>query len=320
MKKVSIIVPVYNVEKYLKRCLDSLINQSIDNYEIILVNDGSLDRSQDIIDEYVKKYSKKIKAFRKENGGQASARNFGIANAEGEYLGFVDSDDYIDLNMFEKMYDMAVENNADIVTCNYKIFNESTQETENYDLKVDNQNIVRDFIIKQPAIWNKLVKRKIFVENNLKFPEGIIYEDYALTPLIAPLGKIVHTNEHLYYYVVRDNSTMTQKKFNKKFHDIITATIFLYKHFKNNQIYDKYYQEYEYLIICNLLRDNYIRLRSLKEAEYILNEAMDWIHDNIPKWYQNNYYKQNYSFKQRIYNFLIYKKKYKMLGVGKEND
>lgn len=107
MVKVSIIVPVYNVEKYLKKCLNSLVNQTLDDIEIIVVNDESPDNSQRIIDEFEKKYPSKIKTITKKNGGQGSARNEGLKVATGEYIGYVDSDDYISNTMFEKMYNTA---------------------------------------------------------------------------------------------------------------------------------------------------------------------------------------------------------------------
>ena len=118
MKKVSVIIPVYNVEDYLEKCLDSVINQTLKDIEIIVVNDGSPDNSQKIIDKYRKK-DKRIISVMKENGGQASARNLGIKKSHGEFLCFVDSDDWIELDMLEVLYNNAKENHSDIVTCDY---------------------------------------------------------------------------------------------------------------------------------------------------------------------------------------------------------
>lgn len=115
--KVSIIVPVWNVEKYLEQCLDSLVNQTLKEIEIIIVNDGSPDNSQAIIDSYVKKYPKLVRSFIKENGGQGSARNFGLSKAKGNYISFVDSDDWLDLNALEEMYNVAIANDSDVVIC-----------------------------------------------------------------------------------------------------------------------------------------------------------------------------------------------------------
>ena len=124
--KVSIIVPVYNVEEYLRKCLDSLVNQTYQNIEIIIVNDGTKDNSQSIIDEYKKKFSKLINSYMKENGGLASARNYGIDKATGEYIMFVDSDDYIDTNMVEKLVRTASKKYSDIVVSNFYRVEERT--------------------------------------------------------------------------------------------------------------------------------------------------------------------------------------------------
>ena len=124
MIKVSIIVPVYGVEEWLSRCLDSLVNQTLNDIEIIVVNDGSPDNSQAIIDEYERKYPDMVKGYQKENGGLSDARNYGMKYATGEYIAFVDSDDYVDLAMYEKLYLKAKEDNADAVTCAYFKVNE----------------------------------------------------------------------------------------------------------------------------------------------------------------------------------------------------
>ena len=115
--KVSVIVPVYNVEKFIGKCLDSLVNQTLKDIEIIVVNDGTKDNSQEIIDKYVKKYPDKVKSFIKENGGLSSARNFGIEKAKGEYISFVDSDDWLNDDALEKMYNKAKKDKSDIVIC-----------------------------------------------------------------------------------------------------------------------------------------------------------------------------------------------------------
>ena len=173
--KVSVIIPVYNVEKYIDKCLSSLVNQTLKDIEIIVVNDGSPDNSQKIIDKYVKKYPKKIKSFIKENGGQGSARNFGLTKANGEYIGYVDSDDYVELDMYEKLYNKAKTNNYDIVTCgNYNV-------SENYENKiVDNivtiyKSKTENIIFGKMAVWNKIYKKEILVNNNIEFKEKVWY-------------------------------------------------------------------------------------------------------------------------------------------------
>ena len=125
--KVSVIVPVYNVEAYLERCLDSLVKQTLEEIEIIVVNDGTKDNSQAIIDRYAAAYPQKVISLIKENGGLSDARNYGIPYAHGEYIGFVDSDDYLNVTMYQKLYDRAAETDSDIVVCGYYGIDENTE-------------------------------------------------------------------------------------------------------------------------------------------------------------------------------------------------
>ena len=125
---VSIIVPVYNMQSYLEACLDSLVNQTLQKIEIIIIDDGSKDNSAQIIKEYAERYPDIIRALHKENGGQATARNMGIRESKGEYIGFVDSDDVVDTNMYAEMYQLAKQKNCDLVECNYRF----VKALENY--------------------------------------------------------------------------------------------------------------------------------------------------------------------------------------------
>ena len=119
MAKVSVIIPVYNVEKYISRCLESLANQTLKDLEILIVNDGSTDNSRSIIEKYLKKHSLRIKYFEKQNGGLSSARNYGLKYATGEYIAFLDSDDYVEKDMYEDMYKIAKKDDADMVECDF---------------------------------------------------------------------------------------------------------------------------------------------------------------------------------------------------------
>ena len=178
MPKVSIIVPVYNVEKYLSKCLDSLVNQTLKDIEIIIVNDGSPDHSQDIIDKYAKRYSKKIRAFQKDNGGQASARNLGLTKATGEYILFVDSDDYIELDTCDELYNNAKKLNSDIVLFDYYIiYSKEHNKLKSVIEKVNDVDNInkKEFFLSTPSPVNKLFRREFLLNHNFRFPEGIIY-------------------------------------------------------------------------------------------------------------------------------------------------
>ena len=172
MAKVSVIVPVYNVEKYLEKCLTSMVNQTLQDIEIIVVNDGSKDGSQKIIDEFQQKFLSKIKSFSKENGGLSDARNFGLDNATGEFIGFVDSDDYVSETMFEEMYDLAKKHSAEMVICNLQKVDEHGNVTQkltqipNMPEKIDLEKNFSVFSDLSYFACNKIFKKELFQKNN----------------------------------------------------------------------------------------------------------------------------------------------------------
>ena len=151
--KVSVIVPVYNVEKYLDKCLDSLANQTLKDLEIIIVNDGSPDNSEDIIKKYTKKY-KNFKYYKKENGGLSSARNYGIKYASGDYIAFLDSDDYVKSDMYEKMYEKAIKGNYDLVVCDIDYLYPDKTIRVGSGIKGDTTDIKKTYLTIHPAAWN----------------------------------------------------------------------------------------------------------------------------------------------------------------------
>ena len=219
MKKVSVIVPVYNVENYITKCLESLVSQTLQDMEIIIVNDGSTDNSQQIIDNFVKKYPEKIKAFIKDNGGLSDARNFGIDRAIGEFIGFVDSDDYVTPTMFEQMYLLGKKNNAEMVICNLQKVNELGEITQklcqipNMPERIDIKQHFSIFADLSYFACNKIFKKELFDEK--KFREGLHFEDIELIPqLLLKCKTIAQTQEYHYQYFERENSiskTHTQK-------------------------------------------------------------------------------------------------------------
>ena len=172
--KVSIIVPVYNVEKYLEKCLDSLVMQTLKDTEIIVVNDGSTDSSSEIIKKYEEKYEN-IKSYSKKNGGLSDARNYGLKYVTGEYVAFLDSDDYVDKTLYEKMYNKAIEEKADYVECDY--IWEFPDESR-IDTGIRYKNKFEMFTYARVVAWNKLIKTEIILENEeVRFPDVLKYKD-----------------------------------------------------------------------------------------------------------------------------------------------
>ncbi|ASE62973.1 glycosyltransferase family 2 protein [Chryseobacterium indologenes] len=217
--KVSIIVPVYNVENYLAKCLDSLVNQSLQDIEILVIDDGSKDKSGDIIEQYAGKYPEKIKAFTKENGGLSDARNYGIDRATGEYIGFVDSDDYVAETMFEEMFLLAEKYHTKMVISNIQKVDEHGNITQkltqipNMPELIDLNEHFSVFSDLSYFACNKLFKKEIF--DHKRFKKGVHFEDIQLIPqLLLKCDQIAQTQNFHYQYLERSDSitkTHTEK-------------------------------------------------------------------------------------------------------------
>lgn len=211
MDLISVIIPVYNVEKYIRECLNSVINQTYKKLEIILVDDGSLDKSGDICDEYKLK-DDRIKVIHKENGGLSDARNAGMKIATGKFIQFIDSDDFIDKDMIEMLYDLVIENDGDISMCSNYIL-EGKKKTSNcsgekyiYNRIEALREILLDEKVRSYA-WNKLIKRELL--KNIEFPKGKVFEDQLTIPRIFERSsKIVFLDIPKYYYRQREGSIL----------------------------------------------------------------------------------------------------------------
>ncbi|MGE6397968.1 glycosyltransferase [Chryseobacterium scophthalmum] len=240
--KVSVIVPVYNVEHYLAKCLDSLVNQSLQNIEIIIVNDGSKDSSGNIIQQYSEKHSDKIKAFTKENGGLSDARNFGIDQATGDYLGFVDSDDYVSGTMFEDMLNLAEKNDAEMVICNIQKVDEDgnvTQKLPQIPNMAEKIVLEKHFSVFSDLSYfacNKLFKRELFIDK--RFKKGVHFEDIQLIPQLLLECKILAQTQSFHYqYLERADSI--SKTHNERGLDILKAVEDVEEVFKNSKYSSK---------------------------------------------------------------------------------
>ena len=309
MAKVSIIVPAYNASSYIRKCLDSLTNQTLKDIEIIIVNDGSKDDTEKIIKEYMKKCDR-IKYFYKENGGQSSARNLGLTYATGEYISFIDSDDYVDYTMIEKMYKEITSKKLDVVLCgiNY-VYDDRVEKV--YPFKEKQKITSKDYIVTNPSPWNKLYRKSLLDKNKFKFPEGIIYEDLSLMPRIGIwTNKFGYVNECLYNYIIHDNSTMTISKYNPKINGIFTSLDLLYKHFEERNKLDEFHDELEHLFIHHMMYNANLRFYSFKRYDEI-KEIAKIMKEKFPNWRKNKSYK-NFSKKDKLIMNLFY---YKQIGV-----
>lgn len=293
--KVSVIVPVYNTEKYLNRCLDSLVTQTLEEIEVVAIDDGSTDKCSQILDEYQTKYPEKMKVVHKENGGQASARNLALQLCEGEYIGFLDSDDFVKENMFEKMYSTACEKNADYVACGYT---DITYED-------DKEIVLQEYVASKPAYRTEdlffgalvspflhLYRREIMLESQVNFPEGYIYEDTAFyLNLIPYIKSIALIQEALAVRVRHSNSTTTtfKKERVRNIFPVIKDSLDFYK---EKGFLKTYTKELEYfcvrVLLCSSMQ-RISRVATFRDSSELLEETLSFVKENFSEYRKNPY-------------------------------
>lgn len=281
-KKISVIVPVYNVEKYLRECLDSIVNQTLEDIEIICINDGSTNNSFDILEEYVAK-DNKIKIINQEHMGVGAARNNALNFVQGEYLAFIDSDDFIRTDMLEIVYNKFKETEADIVQFDYTIceengkrnkrfsLSEKLKRESNYELKNNSTFKLSDINNALTGLrmycWDKMYRTDFIKENNIKFAESSFCEDQIFSISSYLLAKkIFYLNDYLYTYRIREGSLSHRPSddIESVFHNIELLKDFLVK----NGIYEGYRKTYRKYIIKALHRQ-YVVITKEKEKEFL---------------------------------------------------
>ncbi|MDO5047835.1 MAG: glycosyltransferase family 2 protein [Anaerococcus sp.] len=228
MKEISIIIPVYNSEAYLSECVDSVLNQAYENFELILVNDGSTDESGQICDSYSKK-DKRVRVIHKENGGVSSARNVGIEKSSGDYIIFIDSDDSIDLDLLDYLKDVADKYNTSMVIHSLGLFNDANEQNEHETLEMLDKRKLVDYMpvfIKRRYInapRNKLYRRSIIIDNNIRFDEGVSMGEDALFnyEYFSTLTDLILIERNFYHY--RENEESLTHKFIKKKYDMLIS-------------------------------------------------------------------------------------------------
>ena len=286
MPKVSVIVPIYNVEKYLEKCINSLLSQTLEDIQIILVNDGSKDNSGNIAKEYEKNTKDRVIYVEKENGGLSDARNYGLKYATGDFIAFLDSDDYIEKNAYEEMYNKAIEENADYVECDFIWeFPNKIRVDKQYPYK--NKKEMLSFV--RVVAWNKLIKRQLIIDNNLEFPKGLRYEDVEFTYKLIPfINKFAYVDKPFIHYVQREGSIANVQ--NERTAEIFTVLDNVIEFYKKNNIYEEYRNELEYNYARYLLCSSLKRMCKIKDKtirEKLLTESWERLNLNFPNWKEN---------------------------------
>lgn len=292
---ISIIIPVYKVEKYINKCLESVVNQSYNNIEIILIDDGSPDQCGEICDNYAK-CDKRIRVVHKTNGGLSDARNTGLEICTGDYIGFVDGDDYISHDMYEKMLEYALQNDVDVVMCGAAnvIYNKEQKNRyfEPYVLR-DKTEIINNVLAfpydgASTTVCNKLFKKEIF--KNLKFDKNVAYEDdYIVLKWINKTNSLGIMPDPFYKYVQRRDSITHKRHYTKTIQDVINAyennRIFVYRFYKQSVEAVDYRYWWAYRCSLDLLLECCDYKEHLSDAKYIQRK----IRNNIVSIISNKY-------------------------------
>ena len=271
--KLSVIVPVYRAEEYLQRCVDSLLAQQLSDYEIILVDDGSPDRSGELCDEYAGQHPDKVRCLHLVNGGQGRARNRGMEIARGEYLGFVDSDDWVESDMYPKLLQCAEAEGADVVVCGIRALHADGREESLPVWKEGNPMAAAG------SACNKLFRRASVGE--IRFPEGLWYEDFGFSAkLLMRSGKTVYLPEDLYDYRVGQVSTMNNENARKNL-DMLEIMEDLREFTEREGCME----DYEYLLINHVLLDsvNRLSLQHTPDKLEVIWLMRAYVREHIPK-------------------------------------
>jgi hypothetical protein len=269
-----------------------LVGQTLgDEIEVIAVNDGSIDSTREILREYAEAYPEKIIVLTKENGGQASARNLALTVATGKYVGYVDADDYADLTMFEKMYAVAQDTDADLVVCDHYEVKDGQYTYKRFKDYEAPKGMFLDVLV---SPWNKLVKRDLLLSSGVIFPEGYIYEDTAwFAELIPYVRHMNNVHEPLLYHIVQENSTMTAKQ-GERTAQIFSVLNSVIDFFREKNLYDEYYNELEFFYTRILLFSSLKRIAKIKERKLrneFLKRTLREVKEKFPKYKKNPYVK-----------------------------
>lgn len=308
---VTIIVPIYNIDKYIAKCLTSLVSQSYINIEILVVNDGSLDDSVSIVEAY-QKHHPSIKLLNKQNGGLSDARNHGIKHGKGALLMFIDGDDYIDTTMVEKLVNALQTHQADIAVCDmtYVYDNGECKFSSGGDFTVSDIHQNPNLFNINNSACNKIYRKELFQDN--LFVKGIWYEDLATIPkCIYTAKKIVKINEALYFYVQRENSIVHCE--NKKIFDVYSALNGLIEFIKSNNEYSRFKSVLKQMAITHGVELTNMRIKSFNQnvqMYFSINHSK--IKTLFPNWYYDRHVWTS-GVKRWIGFTLFYLKQFKLL-------
>lgn len=295
--KFSIIIPVYNVKDYLEKCIDSVLAQSAQDIEILLIDDGSTDGgSGQICDRYALNYPEIIHVIHQENGGLGAARNTGIEHASGEYLLFLDSDDYFLPGLLDRMSEIVSSTVCDIVDFGFIVDqDDKVKETHAGEIGIQEPFTLKEhpeMLLVLPAAWRRLYKRDLFLRSGIRYPSRVWYEDIRTTlKLYAEADCIISIPEAYYGYVVREGSITRNKNVSRNA-EILDAFDDLRTWFSSKGIWDTYYNEFSKLAVDHILLAASVRVLRTDPKNELLEAFQQYMHNYFPDYMNNPYLKQ----------------------------
>jgi glycosyltransferase involved in cell wall biosynthesis len=299
MPKTSVIVPVYNVEPYLRECLDSLVVQTVQNFEVILVNDGSTDASPRLCEEYCRKFPEKFHLYSEENKGLSAARNLGIDRARGKFVCFVDSDDWVSPDFLERLQNAALEEGADVVVCGYRAHYANNTVGDFSGVDSFGGDIRRRILLGQTFACNKMFRRELFDGAEARFPEGICYEDLGLIPLlVARARKLTVLEAPLYHYRIGRPGAITTFRDERILHIFISLKRLL------RLMPREYFPELEWMAVRACVFRHGIAGRH-PNRKVFQAEIRNFLFANFPDWRENRYLKKEKKFVFRVKKTLL---------------
>ena len=288
----SVVIPVYNVKDYLPKCVDSVLAQDFDDYELVLVDDGSTDgESGAICDRYAAAHPERIRVIHKPNGGLGDARNVGLEAAAGEYLFFIDSDDYIGAGMFRTLAGAIDRFHSDVIDFGFAVDTDGTITKQLVDdLPHDRTFTLAELpqlLLTQPNAWSRCWKRSLFLDTGIRYPSRVWYEDIrTTTKLFAAAGSICAVPDVFYYYVVREGS-ITRNPNVARNAEILDAFDDLLGWYRSSGLFAQYYNELSRLTVDHVLLAGSVRVLRIDPDSELLGRFQDYVQTQFPDYFDN---------------------------------
>ena len=317
MITLSIVIPVYNVEKYLRECLDSVVVPGLDDYEIVCVNDGSTDTSPVILAEYQEKYPKLVRTVHTENQGLGAASNNGISAANGRYIAFVDSDDTLTANAIKEMLDVC-QSDDDLVIFDLNVMTDDGR-VSGIEKGCKNRGEGSFTLQEYPQLlfdranrWNKLYRKSLFSELGISYPGRVWFEDYWTNPKLYPFCKTIQYVERAWYNYRQQPNSITHVKNTRRNLDIIDAAESVLTFYEDVGLFDRYKPELEYSVFYNVLLTSTDRVNLIDPKSEVQDQLLTYTKKRFPE-YEKNPYFQTMSKQHKLLYLLIKNKKYRIL-------